>query len=795
MHAFAKLPIPVIILLLFCFAPMAPDANAQGYITGEPTALLASHPAANCGTTWYNPSLMTLPNGDLGFIAQSGRPPGSSCPTAGLPLAQIDDFYSASLNPSTGNWTVPSVNSCPTLKGAYNRCGYVPSGGPPGPIGNPSVVKVGSTYYMAFNGGNADYIAGRIYWASSTDGVTWNVYNLPNPLDPDEPTGEGWTPILKARYHNCVTAPPALGIGEINLAYQPAKGSDGTFYIYFNHYGFDAHGFLDTWGIRFSHDPSQPFGLGGNKQIYQKPPGETGAWKNLDSGLMVWNYDITNGGSAMPGEPVLGTYQGRNGTPFGFGSGEIRYDPLSRKWLHVYTFGDAPGNSTKVQTSSSLSSNLWTTPVTIDDASLRSLVPAGDTTPRDVGLHHGTIGGRTGLWMFAPMNIPGCSLPYPGLQIVPAELCTDAAPTLSTVSPTSGSTGGGTLLTVNGNNLDCASSVKFGGTNATILSRTHNKITLSTPAHGAGVVNVQVTTPSGTATKTSAFTYTGPPAYGGFHDTVGCYGVTGWAWDANQPNTPITVDIYDGSTLLGTVSANQFRQDLLNAGIGNGYHGFGFSLPASVRDGALHSINIRYGGTTTSLGNSPRSIECRSLSISKNGTGSGTVTSSPAGVQCGSTCAYWFPRNTTVTMAASPAANSIFAGWSGQSDCSDGTVSLSSNRSCTATFDFDSNADARLIWLQPQSLAGFGPPGSLVMAGSATGAPAGSRVQVSWRNVTTSGPWTTNGYQPLPNGSGIWYSSVPNANTSQLYEVRFTYGGLTWPSCTYPGTGLYFPCP
>lgn len=794
MYAFAKPRIFTIAFLLSCFAPLAPDANAQGYLTGEPLALLASHPAANCGTTWYNPSVLTLPNGDLGFIAQSGRPPGPSCPYAGWPLASIDDFYSARMSASTGVWTVPGVNSCPTLKGAFYRCGYNPDAGQPGPIGNPSVVKVGSTYYMAFNGGNADYISGRIYWATSTNGVNWSVYDIPNSLDPDEPTGEDWTPIVKARYHDCVPTPPARGIGELSLAYvagDHSLGANGTFYIYFNHYGFDTNHNLDSWGVRFAYAPNQPFGLGSSKEIWHREGANDGAWKSFDSGLMVWNYDITSGGSAMPGEPVLSPYHGHNGTAFAFGSGEIRYDPVSRKWLHVYTFGF----STKWQTASSLSANVWSGPSVIDDSNLRSLVPAGDTTPRDVGLHQGTIGNRTGLWLFAPMNIPGCSEPYPGLQIVPTELCTNAGPTITSVSPSSGPTSGGTVVTINGTGLDCASSVKFDGAAAAVVSRTSSRITVTTPAHGAGLVNVNVTTPAGIVTKSSAFTYTAPPAYAGFHDTINCYSTTGWAWDANQPTTPITVDIYDGSTKIGSATANGFRQDLLNAGIGDGRHGFGFSLPASVRNGAAHSIEVRYGGTGSKLGTSPRSIDCRSLSISKTGTGTGTVTSSPSGIQCGTTCSHWFPRNSAVTISAAPAADSFFSGWSGQSDCSDGSVTMSANRSCTATFTFDSAASARLIWLQPRDLAGFGPAGSLVMAGSATGAAEGSRVQVSWRNLSTGGPWTVVSYQPLPNANGIWYSAVPDANYSQLYEVRFTYGGLTWPACTYPGTGCFFSCP
>ena len=56
------------------------------------------------------------------------------------------------------------------------------------------------------------------------------------------------------------------------------------------------------------------------------------------------------------------------------------------------------------------------------------------------------------------------------------------------------------------------------------------------------------------------------------------------------------------------------------------------------------------------------------LTVSKSGTGSGTVTSSPAGIDCGSGCNYDYPEGTEVTLTASAASGSSFAGWSG--DCS-----------------------------------------------------------------------------------------------------------------------------
>ncbi|KJU82540.1 protein containing DUF1566, partial [Candidatus Magnetobacterium bavaricum] len=56
------------------------------------------------------------------------------------------------------------------------------------------------------------------------------------------------------------------------------------------------------------------------------------------------------------------------------------------------------------------------------------------------------------------------------------------------------------------------------------------------------------------------------------------------------------------------------------------------------------------------------------LVISKAGTGSGTVTSSPAGINCGATCSFLFPQSTSVTLTPTADSGSTFTGWSG--DCS-----------------------------------------------------------------------------------------------------------------------------
>src|SRR5207244_8266207 len=53
------------------------------------------------------------------------------------------------------------------------------------------------------------------------------------------------------------------------------------------------------------------------------------------------------------------------------------------------------------------------------------------------------------------------------------------------------------------------------------------------------------------------------------------------------------------------------------------------------------------------------------LTIAKAGTGSGTVTSTPAGITWGTSCSGSYASGTAVTLTATPAAGSTFTGWSG----------------------------------------------------------------------------------------------------------------------------------
>jgi hypothetical protein len=80
-------------------------------------------------------------------------------------------------------------------------------------------------------------------------------------------------------------------------------------------------------------------------------------------------------------------------------------------------------------------------------------------------------------------------------------------------------------------------------------------------------------------------------------------------------------------------------------------------------------------------------VDTFTLTTSRAGSGSGTITSSPAGINCSSDCTENYPKGTVVTLTATPASGSIFTGWSGHADCADGSVTVNASLTCTATFN------------------------------------------------------------------------------------------------------------
>ena len=100
------------------------------------------------------------------------------------------------------------------------------------------------------------------------------------------------------------------------------------------------------------------------------------------------------------------------------------------------------------------------------------------------------------------------------------------------------------------------------------------------------------------------------PAADGFVDGGTCEGVTGWAWDPSEPDSPLALDLWTGDEKLGTVTANWFRRDLYAAGKGNGAHAFRFTFPEPLPPETGRVISVTFAGRSQQLRGSPARVTC-----------------------------------------------------------------------------------------------------------------------------------------------------------------------------------------
>jgi hypothetical protein len=132
--------------------------------------------------------------------------------------------------------------------------------------------------------------------------------------------------------------------------------------------------------------------------------------------------------------------------------------------------------------------------------------------------------------------------------------------------------------------------------------------------------------------------------------------------------------------------------------VGGGYSNISLTFGGSVLDGSVHACGVApdrvpnkmYSHVVSRAASYPTCLEAVTqgpvLSVAKAGTGNGTVTSDPAGISCGVDCSQSYADAAVVALTASPDGQSTFSGWSGDADCGDGSVTMSVDVSCTATF-------------------------------------------------------------------------------------------------------------
>jgi len=140
------------------------------------------------------------------------------------------------------------------------------------------------------------------------------------------------------------------------------------------------------------------------------------------------------------------------------------------------------------------------------------------------------------------------------------------------------------------------------------------------------------------------------------------------------------------------------------------------------------------------------------LTVVKNGTGAGTVTSSPSGINCGSGCSAMYEAGTSVTLAATPAADSLFAGWSGAcSGTGSCAISISGDTNVSASFTLE-NIPPVVAMNQPQPSVLAPPNGKMiavVISGTVSDAQSGLKtvsyaVADEYNQYNSSGSITQN---------------------------------------------------
>jgi len=94
----------------------------------------------------------------------------------------------------------------------------------------------------------------------------------------------------------------------------------------------------------------------------------------------------------------------------------------------------------------------------------------------------------------------------------------------------------------------------------------------------------------------------------------------------------------------------------------------------------------------------------RTLTVLRSGTGTGTVTSSPGGINCGSDCSESYDQGTSVTLTATPASGSSFTGWSGGGCSGTGTCVVVMNADTEVTATFSPSLKPSSISVSPSSL-------------------------------------------------------------------------------------------
>ncbi len=241
-------------------------------------------------------------------------------------------------------------------------------------------------------------------------------------------------------------------------------------------------------------------------------------------------------------------------------------------------------------------------------------------------------------------------------------------------------------------------------------------LTVSLAGNGGGTVTSSIggincgTTCADNFPPNTVVTLTAEPAVGSVF--------TGWMGGCTGTLPTCDVTIAQATSVTATFTLQTFTVTIGKVGVGTGAVtgsggiNCGAACTTTVDYGTMVTLTaaplalsnfIGWGGPCSGVGMCTTTITANttitaafalddiSMTVTTSGNGSGTVTSAPAGITCGTDCDQIYVANTVVTLTAAPATGSTFTGWSGAGCSGTGTcvVTMTTAVLVTATFTLD----------------------------------------------------------------------------------------------------------
>jgi hypothetical protein len=361
-----------------------------------------------------------------------------------------------------------------------------------------------------------------------------------------------------------------------------------------------------------------------------------------------------------------------------------------------------------------------------------------------------------------------------------------AVPTITSVTPNSGSLNGGTGVTIGGYEFTGATAVSFGGSAATnVVVVNSNTITATTSAHAAGIVDVTVTNPSDaitTGTGTGAYTYvlnTSTTSVGSApNPSAQGQSVTFTATVSASPVAPTGSVIFkDGASAFGAGTLSSGTATFSTDSLAPGTH----SITAFYAGDANSNVSTSSGLTQTVNSAAPTVTSVSPSNGPAAGgrivTITGTNFTGSTAVSFGGSSAIWFNvGSATSILAKSPAGTGTV----------DVIVTTPDGTSATGAADQFTYVSAPTVTVvSPNSGPTAGGTGVTITGTNLTGATAVSFGAVAATNVTVVSGTSITATSPAGSAGAVDVTVTTAGGTSATGAAdKFTYNipSRTWVS-------------